>query len=92
MSELVMCDLVGDDYLMADEEAVLEAVAGWIKGGGAREGRGERLIGLIRYWLLMASRLEEVGLRAETVGEGLAARLRDLAKAALALQQLPEAA
>ena len=88
MSELVMCDLVGDDYLMADEEAVLEAVAGWIKGGG-EEGRGERLLGEIRYRLLTASRLKKVGRRAEKmVGEDLGARLRALANEALALKRL----
>ena len=38
MSEVVMCDLVGHDDLMAHEEAVLEAVAGWIKAGGGKEG------------------------------------------------------
>ena len=93
MSELVMCYLFGDDDLMAHEEAVLEAAAGWIKGGGAREGRGERLLGLIRYGLLTASRLEEVGLRAEEmVGEGLGARLRNVANEALVLLQLLAAA
>ena len=40
ISEEVMCDLVGDDDLMAHEEAVLEAVTGWIKAGGGEEGRG----------------------------------------------------
>ena len=35
----------------------------WIKGGGGEEGRGERLLGEIRYGLLEASRLAEVGLR-----------------------------
>ena len=46
------------------------------------------LLGLIWYGLLTALRLEEVGLRAEEmVGEGLGARLRALAKAALAMQQ-----
>ena len=93
MSEVVTCDLVGDDDLMAHEEAVLEAVAGWIQAGGGEEGRGERLLGEIRYGLLTASRLEEVGLRAEEmVGEGLGARLLALAKAALAMQQLLAAA
>ena len=90
MSKVVMCDLLGDDDLMADNEAVLEAVTGWIKGGGGEEGHGERLLGLIRYGLLTASRLEEVGLRAEEmVGEGLGAHLRALANEALARQQLP---
>ena len=94
MSELVMCDLVGDDDLMAHEEAVLDAVVEWIQAGGGEEGRGgERLLGLIWYGLLTASRFEEVGLRAEEmVGEGQGARLRDLAKAALPLQQLLAAA
>ena len=56
-------------------------------------GAGERLLGLIWYGLLTASRLLEVGLRAEEmVVRGLGARLRDLAKAARALQQLPAAA
>ena len=45
MSEVVTCDLVGDDDLMAHEEAVLEAVAGWIQAGGGEQGRGERLLG-----------------------------------------------
>ena len=77
MSEVVMCDLVGDDDLMAHEEAVLEAVVEWIKGGEEEEGRGESLLGEIRYGLLTALRLEEVGLRVEEmVGEGLGARLR----------------
>ena len=33
VSEEVLCELVGDDDLMAHEEAVLEAVAGWIRRG-----------------------------------------------------------
>ena len=40
MSEMVMCDLVGDDDLMANEEAVLETMAGWIQAGGGEAGRG----------------------------------------------------
>ena len=93
MSEVLMCDLVGDDDLMAHEEAVLEAVLEWIQAGGGEEGRGERLLGLIRYGLLTASRLEVVGLRAEEmVGEGLGARLRDLANEALAVLRLPATA
>ena len=36
-----MCDLIGDYGLMAHEEAVLEAVVGWIKAGGGDEGGGE---------------------------------------------------
>ena len=43
-----------------------------------------KLLGLIRYGLLTASRLAEVGLRAEEmVGEGLGDRLRALVEAAL---------
>ena len=62
----------------------------WIQAGGGEEGRGERLLGLIWYGLLTASRLEEVGLRAEEmVEECLGARLRALAKAALVVQPLP---
>ena len=71
---------------MAHEEAVLEAVVEWIKAGREEEGRRERLLGLIRYGLLTALLLKEVGLRAkEMVGEGLGVRLRALTKAALAL-------
>ena len=102
MGEEVMCDLVGDDYLMAafplmahKEAAVLEAVVEWITAGvGREEGREERLPREIRYGLLTATQLEEVGWRAEEmVGEGLGARLRALAnEAPLALQQLPAAA
>ena len=44
------------------------------------------MLGLVRYGMLTASRLEEVGLRVEEMlGEGLGARLRALAKAAAAL-------
>ena len=89
-SEEVLCDLVGDDLLAADEENVLEAVVGWIKAGGAKKGRGERLLGEVRYGMLTALRLAELGLRAEEmVGEGLGVRLRALANEAL---QLPVAA
>ena len=91
LSEVVLCSLVGDELLTADEEEVLEAVVEWIKGGGSEEGRGgERLLGLIRYGLLTASRLAEVGLRAEEmVGGRLGARLRAFANEALAAQQVP---
>ena len=83
-SKEVLCDPVGDDLLAADEENVLEAVLRWIKAGGAEGGRGERLLGLIRYGLMTALRLAELGLRAEEmVGEGLGARLRALANEAL---------
>ena len=93
LNEEVMCSLVGDDDLMAREEAVLEAVAGWIQAGGGEVGRGERLLGLIRYGLLTVLRLAVVGLRVEKiVGEGLGARLRALTKAALAQLLLLEAA
>ena len=69
---------------------MLEAVVEWIKAGGGKEGRGERLLGEIRHGLLTASRLEEVVLRAEDmVEEGLGARLRDLANEALAVLRLP---
>ena len=43
LQEDVLCNLVGDDDLAADEEEVLEAVVAWIKRG-ADEGRGERLL------------------------------------------------
>ena len=43
MSELVLCDLIGDDDLMAHEEAVLEAAVGWIQAGEGEEGRGRTL-------------------------------------------------
>ena len=33
LSEDEMCDLVADDHLAAEEEAVLEGVVEWIKGG-----------------------------------------------------------
>ena len=61
MNEEMLCDLVGDDALAAEEEAVLKAVVEWIKWGGDEAGRGERLLGEIRYGLLTASRLAEVG-------------------------------
>ena len=65
---------------------MLEAVAGSIKAGGGEEGCGERLLGLMWCGRLTASRLAEVGLRAEEmVGEGLGARLRALANEVLAL-------
>ena len=93
LNEEVMCSLDGDDQLAAEERAVLEAVVEWIKAGGNEEGRGERLLREIRYGLLTASRLEEVGLKVEEmVGGGLGVRLRALANEALARQQLPAAA
>ena len=47
-------------------------MAGWIQAGGDDQGRGKRLLGEIQYGLLTASRLAEVGLRAEEmVGDGL---------------------
>ena len=86
LSEEALRDLVGDDALEADEEEVLKVVVSWIKGGGGggEEGRGERLLGEIRYGLLTASRLAEVGRRAEEmVGRRQGALLRDLVDEAL---------
>ena len=89
LSEMVMCDLLGDDDLMGGEEDVLQAVVAWIKECGEK-GCGERLLGEIRYGLLEASRLQEVALRAdEMLGGFQGARLRDLANEALVLLNLP---
>ena len=43
LSEEVLCALVGDDQLAAEENAVLDAVVAWIAGGDEM-GRGERLV------------------------------------------------
>ena len=87
MSEDVMTDLVGDDALAAEEDAVLEAVVVWIKGG-REERRGERLLGAIRYGLMAASSLREVVLKAEEmVGERQGACLRVLTAEALVVGQ-----
>ena len=89
MNEEMLCDLVGDDALEADEDLVLKAVGDWIEGGGD-EGRGEYLLGEIRYGLLTASRLAEVWLKAEEMLAGLqGSLLRELASEAIAMQELP---
>ena len=84
-----LCDLVRDDMLAADEDAVLELVIVWIKGGH-EERRGERLLGQIRYGLMEPSLLKEVGLKANELLPGVqGARLRDLVDEVLQLQLLP---
>ena len=75
MNEGMLCDLVRDDSLAADEEEVLKAVSAWIKEGGGEEGRGERLLREVRFGLLGASRLAEL---AEIPGTYQGASLRDL--------------
>ena len=88
ISEELLQDLVGDDAMAAKEEDVLQAVVQWIKAGGGEEGRGERVLGEIRYGLLEASRLAEVWLKAGEILAGpQGTRLRDLADEAL--RQLP---
>ena len=79
MNEEVLCSLVEDDLLAADEEEVLQAVVGWISGGADEEGRGETLLGEVRYGLIEAQQLAEVRLSASAVlGAGQRARLCDL--------------
>ena len=89
LQEDVLCDLVGDDELAADEEEVLEAVVAWIMHG-SDEGRGEGLLREVRYGLMEASRLGELAQRA---GEMLAGpqgvHLHDLALESLAVQLKP---
>ena len=89
LQEDVLCGLVGDDDLAADEEEVLEAVVAWIKRG-ADEGRGESLLREVRYGLMEASRLGELAQRAGGILAGRqGARLRDLALESLAVQLKP---
>ena len=89
MSEEMLCDLVGDDDLVANEEVVLEGVVKWIQGGG-EEGRGERLLREIRHGLMEVSHLREVVLKAEEMLAGFqGALLRELASEAIAMQELP---
>ena len=89
LSEGVLCSLVADDELAADEEEVVEAVVDWIKGGD-EEGRGERLLREIRYGLIEISRLAELGLKAGTALPGCqGVLLRELALEAVAVHQLP---
>ena len=51
LSEDVLCGLVGDDDMAADEDVLLEGVVEWIEGGD-EEGRGEWLLREIRYGLM----------------------------------------
>ena len=90
LREDALCDLVRDDMLAADEDAVLEAVIVWIKGGHEERRGGERLLGQIRYGLMEPSLLKEVGLKASKLLPGVqGACLRDLVDEALQLQLLP---
>ena len=54
LKEEVMCSLVRDNKLAAEENAVLEAVVEWIKAEGGKEGSRQRLLGEILYGLLEA--------------------------------------
>ena len=81
MSEEMMCELVSDDALAAEEAVVLDAVLEWIAAGDGK-GRGERLLGEIRYGLLEISFLAEMGQKA---GQGT--RLHSLVHEALSLKQ-----
>ena len=90
LDEDVLCGLVGDDELAAEEYQVLETAVAWIKAG-CEEGRGERLLREIRYGLIEAPRLAELGRKAKEILPGRqGALLCDLALEALASPTTPE--
>ena len=87
--ENVLCGLVGNDDMAADEDVLLGGVVRWVKGGD-EEGRGERVLRKIRYGLMEASRLGHLILKGEEMLAGRqGAMLRELASEAMAVQHAP---